>query len=226
MMTRPPGGMRSALARLRFTSASSSAAATRALTALSTCSRLLVIAGPSRRSRSQRRTTAMPRASRRVPASTSPPVTRNRAGHAVGPALRDGRDVEPLPQRDLRDQDEYHDGRAPFQPRELRARPGAADVRSCEASLAQPRAVGDQQRGPSAPVDEAQPKAGAPLPAARGDALYRSGGADPLHAGSPRRDGEPQATARLDGHAAVEGIDDVRRLRQYERPSLQAGAAR
>ena len=85
-------------------------------------------------------------------------------------------------------------------------------------AVASPRAltpgvVGDEQARAAAAEDEAQPQAGAALPAGRGDprAAGRTG------PGLGRRDREPEAVLRADQHAAVEGVGDLRGAAEHQR---------
>src|SRR5690606_14255553 len=85
--------------------------------------------------------------------------------------------------------------------------------------------VRHEQRRPSASIDEAQAHAGAPFEAARRDAFASAGRRETRRASCRRRDRQPEAVTRADGYAAVEGVDDVRRLRPHPRRRLDARPA-
>src|SRR4051812_46057531 len=104
-MARPPGGTRSGLAKLRFTSALGSAEASSAWMAPSTCSRRLVMG------------------------SWSFPVGREKAGHAGRPLLSNACNIQALPHCDLGHQDEYDDSGASADAGETGAAPRAAEIR-------------------------------------------------------------------------------------------------
>ena len=92
--------------------------------------------------------------------------------------------------------------------------PAAAALRRREAAGVDPRVVGDEQARPAAAEDEAQPHAGAPLPAA---------GRDPRAGRRPRFPASAVGIAsqrpcfeRI-SDAAVEGVDDLRGAAEHQR---------